>query len=90
MAALIFLSNVSFGFYDQACQARAVRFQLHQSLAQQSSANLEGGAIEITSFISEGTTQPEQVGIEDLARPSVQVPRARLRRGDIPVSFLRD
>ncbi len=76
MAALIFLSNVRFGFYDQACQARAVRFQLHQALTQQSSANFQGGAIEIASVESRGTTQPARVGIEDLERPSAQGPRA--------------
>ena len=90
MAALIFLSNVGLGLNDQARKARTVRFQLHQALAQQSSANFQGGAIKIACVESGGTTQPEQVGIEDLARPSAQVPRARLRRGDILVSFLHD
>ncbi len=90
MAALIFPADVRFRFYDQACEARAVRFHLYEALAQQSSANFEGGAIEITSVKSGGTTQPAQVGIEGPEQPSVQAPRAKLRPGDNQVSFSHD
>ncbi len=90
MAALIFLANVCLSFNNQAREACAIRFQLYEALAQQPSANFEGGAIEITSVESRGTTQPAQVEIEDPEQPYAQVPRARLRPGDTPVSFVHD
>ncbi len=90
MAALIFLANVRLGFNDQARETCAIRSKLYKALTQQCSANFEGGAIEIASGESRGTTQPAQVGIEDPERPYAQVPRARLRPGDIPVSFVHD
>ena len=76
MAALIFLANVRLGFNDQTREAFAIRFELNEALTKQSSANFQGGAIEIASVESRGTTQPARVGIEDLERPSAQGPRA--------------
>ena len=47
MAAHILLADVRLGFYDQAREARAIRLQLHEALAQQSAADFKSGAIEI-------------------------------------------
>jgi hypothetical protein len=47
MAAFILPADVRLGFNDQAREARAIRLQLHEALAQQSAADFKSGAIEI-------------------------------------------
>lgn len=76
MAALIFLANIRLGFNDQTREARAIRLKFYKALTQQSSANFQGGAIEIASFESRGATQPARAGSEDLELPFAQGPRA--------------
>ena len=76
MAALIFLANVRLGFNDQTREAFAIRFELNEALTKQSSANFQGGAIEIASVESRGTIQPARAGIEDPEQPFAQDLRA--------------